>query len=168
MTPRSRLHVPAPPARPGQEPDFSYVQISPAGAVARPDVTASARDIEPLSLQMVRVLDEEHRAVGPWNPHLEGQELQVALRHMVLTRLFDDRMQKIQRQGRISFYIKSTGEEAVAVAAGMALQPGDMLFPSYRQQGLQGVRGRNLVELMCQCLCKTHDKCKGRQMAILH
>ena len=44
MTPRSRLHVPEPPARPGQEPDFSYVQISPAGAVSRPEVTATARD----------------------------------------------------------------------------------------------------------------------------
>jgi 2-oxoisovalerate dehydrogenase E1 component alpha subunit len=77
-------------------------------------------------------------------------------------------MQKIQRQGRISFYIKSTGEEAVAVAAGMALKPGDMLFPSYRQQGLHVVRGRNLVELMCQCLSNTRDMCKGRQMPIMY
>ena len=97
MAPRSRLHVPEPPARPGQEPDFSYLLLSPAGAVYRPDVTASARDIENLSLELVRVLDDEHRAVGPWNPHLEAPELQVALRHMLLTRIFDDRMQKIQR-----------------------------------------------------------------------
>src|SRR5438132_8673623 len=99
MTPRSRLHVPAPPARPGQDPDFSYVQISPAGAVSRPDVTASVRDIENLARERVRVLEEEHRAVGPWDPGLEASELQVGLRHMLLTRLFDDRMQKIQRQG---------------------------------------------------------------------
>ena len=168
MSPRSRLHVPSPPARPGQEPDFSYVQISPAGAVGRPDVMASARETEELSVEMVRVLGDDHRAVGPWNPHLEPEELQVGLRHMLLTRLFDDRMQKIQRQGRISFYIKSTGEEAVAVAAGMALTPGDMLFPSYRQQGLHVVRGRNLVDLMCQCLSNTHDMCKGRQMPIMY
>src|SRR5690349_4451485 len=167
MTPRSRLHVPSPPARPGQEPDFSYVQISPAGAMPRPDVTATAREIEDLSVEMVRVLGDDHRAVGPWNPHLEPAELQVGLRHMLLTRLFDDRMQRIQRQGRISFYIKSTGEEAVAVAAGMALQPGDMLFPSYRQQGLQVVRGCNLVDLMCQCLSNTRYMCKGRQMPIM-
>src|SRR5262249_38316937 len=41
MTPRSRLHVPSPPARPGQEPDFSYLQLSPAGALPRPDVTVA-------------------------------------------------------------------------------------------------------------------------------
>src|SRR5467141_2697380 len=72
MTPRSRLHVPAPPARPGQEPDFSYVQISPAGAVNRPDVTASVRDIENLSLEMVRVLESapgSPRAVDGLAPH---------------------------------------------------------------------------------------------------
>jgi 2-oxoisovalerate dehydrogenase E1 component alpha subunit len=144
------------------------VQISPAGAVGRPDVMAAVRDMEEISVQMVRVLDEENLAVGPWNPHLEPAELQVGLRHMLLTRLFDDRMQKIQRQGRISFYIKSTGEEAVAVAQCMALQPGDMLFPSYRQQGLHVVRGRNLVDLMCQCLSNTRDFCKGRQMPIMY
>ena len=85
----------------------------PAGALARPDVTATLTDIEYLSTGMVRVLDETQAAVGPWNPHLEPAELQVGLRHMLLTRIFDQRMQNIQRQGRISFYIRSLGEEAV-------------------------------------------------------
>ena len=168
MTQRSRLHIPHPPARPGDKPDFSYVQISPAGAVPRPEVTAAAREMEQLAIEMVRVLDDEHRAVGPWNPHLEPQDLQVGLRHMLLNRIFDDRMQRMQRQGKISFYMKSTGEEAVSVAQAMALQPGDMFFPSYRNQGLQIVRGRNLVDLMCQCLSNTRDMCKGRQMPIMY
>jgi 2-oxoisovalerate dehydrogenase E1 component alpha subunit len=168
MTPRSRLHIPYPPARPGDQPDFSYVKISPAGAVARPETKAPAREIEELATKMVRVLGDDAKAVGDWNPHLEPQDLQVGLRHMVLTRLFDDRMQRMQRQGRMSFYMKSTGEEAVAVAAGMALQPGDMLFPSYRVQGLQFVRGRSPVDLMCQCLSNTRDMCKGRQMPVMY
>ncbi len=165
---QSRLHVPHPPARPGEKPDFSYVQISAPGAVARPDTRASALEIEHLGGEMVRVLDEQGQAIGPWNPHLEPEELQVALRHMLLTRLFDDRMQRMQRQGRISFYMKSTGEEAVAVAQAMALRPGDMLFPSYRTQGLFVVRGKSLVDLMCQCLSNTHDMCRGRQMPIMY
>ena len=168
MTPRSRLHIPYPPARPGDQPDFSYVKISPAGAVARPETKAPALEIEELATKMVRVLGDDAKAVGDWNPHLEPQDLQVGLRHMVLTRLFDDRMQRMQRQGRMSFYMKSTGEEAVAVAAGMALQPGDMLFPSYRVQGLQFVRGRSPVDLMCQCLSNTRDMCKGRQMPVMY
>jgi 2-oxoisovalerate dehydrogenase E1 component alpha subunit len=87
---------------------------------------------------------------------------------MLATRAFDDRMHRMQRQGRISFYMKCTGEEAVAVAQAMALRPADMLFPSYRTQGLHVARGRNLVELMCQCLSNTRDMCKGRQMPIMY
>ena len=104
MNQRSRLHVPNAPARPGDKPDFSYVRLSPAGAVPRPDVTAAVADIEGLSNSLVRVLDDTDSAVGPWNPHLEPPDLQVGLRHMMMTRAFDDRMQRIQRQGRISFY----------------------------------------------------------------
>lgn len=168
MPTRSRLHVPAPPARPGQPPDFSYLRLSPAGAIPRPDTTASWRDLAELATGLVRVLDDTHQAVGPWHPHLEAQELQIGLRHMLLTRQFDDRMVRTQRQGKLSFYMKSTGEEAVSVAAGMALQPGDMLFPAYRNQGLQVVRGRPLVELMCQLLSNTGDMCKGRQLPVMY
>jgi 2-oxoisovalerate dehydrogenase E1 component alpha subunit len=164
----SRLHVPTPPARPGEPSDFRYVQISPAGAVPRPDVNAPVRGIEELATNLVRVLDDQHVAVGPWNPHLEPQELQVGLRYMLLTRLFDDRMQRTQRQGKISFYMRSYGEEAVSVAQAMALRPGDMLFPSYRNQGLQIVRGRPLIDLMCQLLSNTRDMCKGRQLPVMY
>src|SRR5256885_11538980 len=165
MTPRSRLHVPAPPARPGQEPDFSYVQISPAGAMNRPDVTASVRDIENLALEMVRVLDEEHRAVGPWDPRLEASELQVGLRHMLLTRLFDDRMQKIQRQGRISFYIKSTGEEAGGGAPGIAPPPGGKLFPPCPPQGPHRLPRPQPAGLHCPWLSETHRHFQGPPVA---
>ena len=165
---RARLHVPRPPARPGDRPDFGYLQISPAGAVPRPEAAAALADTLPLATEMVRVLDDAQRAAGPWNPHLDPSELQVGLRHMLLTRLFDERMQRIQRQGRISFYIRCLGEEAVSVAQCMALRPDDMLFPAYRNQGLQVARGRNLVELMCQCLSNTRDMCKGRQMPIMY
>jgi 2-oxoisovalerate dehydrogenase E1 component alpha subunit len=168
MSRKPSLHVPHPPARPGEEPDFSYVQISPAGAVERPEVSARVRDMADLPHEMVRVLDEQHTAVGPWNPHLEDHDLQIGLRHMLLTRLYDERMLRMQRQGRISFYVQSKGEEAVSVAAAMALAPSDMLFPSYRNQGLQIARGRNLVDLMCQCLSNSRDMCKGRQMPIMY
>jgi len=168
MNRHSRLHLPHPPARPGEAPDFSYVQLSPAGAGPRPDVNARARDIESLSVDLVRVLDDDGNAVGPWHPHLDPAELQIGLRHMLLTRLFDDRMQRNQRGGKISFYIRSLGEEAVSVAQCMSLRPGDMLFPSYRNQGLQIARGIALVDLMCQLLSNTRDMCKGRQLPVMY
>ena len=79
MNKHSRLHLPKPPARPGEKPDFSYVHLSPAGAVPRPEVSAKVRDLGSLAIELVRVLDDEHDAVGPWNPHLDPEELQVGL-----------------------------------------------------------------------------------------
>ncbi len=131
-------------------------------------MNARARDISFLAVELVRVLDDNGEALGPWHPHLDVHELQLGLRHMLLTRVFDDRMQRTQRQGRISFYMRSLGEEAVSVAQAMALRPGDMLFPSYRNQGVNIVRGRPLVDLMCQLLSNTRDMCKGRQLPVMY
>ena len=164
----SRLHIPHVPARPGEAPDFSYLTLAAAGSVPRPDPGAPFAELERLAFDLVRVLDDGHRAVGPWDPRLDAERLRTGLRHMQLTRLFDDRLLRAQRQGAISFYMKSTGEEAVSVAAAMALRRSDMLFPSYRNQGLQIARGRNIVDLMCQCLSNTRDMCKGRQLPVCY
>jgi 2-oxoisovalerate dehydrogenase E1 component alpha subunit len=77
-------------------------------------------------------------------------------------------MWQIQRQGRISFYMQATGEEAVSIGQAMALRSGDMCFPSYRNQGLFMYRGSKLVDMMCQCLSNTRDMCKGRQLPIMY
>ena len=168
MTPKSHLHIPRPSARPGEEPDFSYLSLSPAGAVARPESNASAGKIENLAHELVRVLDDDGQALGEWAPDLSSEQLLHALRQMLLTRQFDDRMQRMQRQGKISFYMLSLGEEAISIGQGMALEASDMLFPGYRNQGLFILRGTSLVDLMCQCLSNTRDMCKGRQMPIMY
>jgi 2-oxoisovalerate dehydrogenase E1 component alpha subunit len=168
MMTKSRLQIPRPSARPGEQPDFSYLDLSPAGSVDKPPVDARTRDIQHLSGGLIRVLDDDHTAKGQWDPNLDATELQVGLRWMVLNRVFDERMWQIQRQGRISFYMQALGEEAVAIAQGMALRPGDMCFPSYRNQGLYMYRGVKLLDMMCQCLSNTKDMCLGRQLPIMY
>jgi 2-oxoisovalerate dehydrogenase E1 component alpha subunit len=117
---------------------------------------------------LIRVLDEDGVAVGPWDPRLEPERLRLGLRHMMVTRAFDERMMRAQRQAKTSFYIKSTGEEAVAVAQGMALDRGDMLFPTYRQQGLLIAREFPLFEMACQVFGNAGDRLKGRQLPVLY
>ncbi len=163
-----KLHVPAVPARPGEAPDFSYVQLAPAGSVPRPDPRVPVRQTVELAESLIRVLDAQGEACGPWDPALTADTLLSGLRDMVLTRVFDERMQRTQRQGRITFYVRSYGEEAVSVAAAAALADTDMLFPSYRNQGLFIRRGVSLVELMCQLLSNTRDMCKGRQLPVMY
>src|SRR3954466_3292966 len=166
--PALSLHVPEPNARPGDEVDFSYLDIPPAGSVRRPDPHAPARETHDLVTTLVRVLDEEGKAVGPWDPKLDAETLRRILRGMLLVRAYDDRMYRAQRQGKTSFYMKSTGEEAVAVAATHAPARDDMTFPTYRQQGILIARDYPLVEMMCQVYSNKGDPLKGRQLPIMY
>ena len=162
------LHVPEPRFRPGDKVDYSHLTISEAGKQPRPDESVAAAETHPLCLDLVRVLDDKHRAVGPWDPKLEAETLRRMLRNMALTRAFDDRMYRGQRQGKTSFYMKCTGEEATSVAAAMALASDDMVFPSYRQQGILIARGYPLLEMINQIYSNRADKLKGRQLPIMY
>jgi 2-oxoisovalerate dehydrogenase E1 component alpha subunit len=167
--PALHLHVPEPSGRPGQETDFAFLRLSPAGAVRRPPVDVRAADTGDLAAALVRVLDDEGHAVGPWAPALTPGQLQRGLRAMLKTRAFDARMFTAQRQKKISFYMQCLGEEAIAVAHAMTLQPGDMCFPTYRQQGLLLARDDvDMVELMCQLLSNARDPLKGRQLPVMY
>ena len=160
----SKLHIPVASSRPGQQPDFSRLHIPAAGATPRPAIDTPAAEMQPLAYGLIRVLDGDGQATGPWRPELSPEQLRAGLRHMMHVRAYDDRMFRMQRQGKLSFYMKCTGEEAIAVAQGMALEKGDMLFPTYRQQGLLFVRRRPVVDMMCHCISNSKDNLKGRQM----
>jgi 2-oxoisovalerate dehydrogenase E1 component alpha subunit len=162
------LHVPEPKFRPGDEADFSAVDVPPAGSARRPDSAAPADSFHELAYTLIRVLDDSGQAVGPWNPRLDAQALRKMLRSMAMVRAFDERMFRAQRQGKTSFYMKSTGEEAVSVAATMALAADDMCFPSYRQQGILITRGYPLVTMMNQIYSNKGDPLQGRQLPIMY
>ena len=164
----SKLYVPRASSRPGDTPDFRSLTVPSAGEQARPLLDVSPADTHTLAHGLVRVLDDEGRAIGPWVPTLTPQQLRDGLRHMLHVRAYDDRMFRMQRQGKLSFYMKCTGEEAVAVAQAMALESGNMLFPTYRQQCLLFVRGRPVVDMMCHCISNAGDNLKRRQMPVFY
>ncbi len=164
-----RLHVPEPTGRPGHDTDFSYLPLSEAGSVRRPPVDAQAAQTSDLAFTLIRVLDKDGNAVGPWAPTLDAATLRKGLRAMVKTRAFDARMQIAQRQKKMSFYMLSLGEEAIACAHAMALSEGDMCFPTYRQQGLLLARDDcNMVEMICQLFSNQNDPLKGRQLPVMY
>ena len=165
---RLSLHIPEPPGRPGDPVDWSRLQLPPAGAAPRPDVACAARETHPLADHLIRVLDDDGQAVGPWNPRLDAETLRRGLRGMILTRAFDDRMHRAHRQGKTSFYMKCTGEEAIACAQGQVLNREDMGFPTYRQQGLLIVRDYPLADMMNQIYSNARDPIKGRQLPIMY
>jgi len=163
------LHVPEPTGRPGCDTDFSYLPLSAAGAKRRPPVNVAAAQTNDLAFALIRVLDDNGQALGPWAPQMEPALIKRGLRAMLLTRAFDARMLIAQRQKKMSFYMQCLGEEAIACAHALALGPGDMCFPTYRQQGLLLAReDNNMVEMICQLYSNSRDPMKGRQLPVMY
>lgn len=163
-----KLHIPEPRFRPGDRVDFSYLDIPSAGVTRRPEPVACERDMRDLPYGLVRVLDDEGRAVGPWDPQMTPDELRHGLRDMVLTRAFDDRLFRAHRQGKTSFFLKSTGEEAIACACALAMGREDMCFPTYRMAGWLIARGYPLTDMVNQVFSNAKDPLGGRQLPILY
>jgi 2-oxoisovalerate dehydrogenase E1 component alpha subunit len=163
-----RFYVPEPAVRPGDTPDFSNVPIPEAGSVRRPPIDAESESIRDLAYSIIRVLDRNGEAVGPWAGTLTDEEQLEGLKDMMTLRAFDARMQMAQRQGKTSFYMQHMGEEAVSCAFRRALEPGDMNFPTYRQAGLLIAGGYPMVDMMNQLFSNEHDPLKGRQIPVCY
>jgi len=162
------LHVPEPLCRPGDHPDFSGFRVPVAGEVQRPDIHERPENIRDLAFSIIRVLDDQGNAVGPWAPELSEEQLRAGLRHMLTLRAYDTRMMMAQRQGKASFYMQHLGEEAISCAFKMALREGDMNFPTYRQAGLLIAGGYSMVNMMCQVYSNDGDSARGRQLPVFY
>lgn len=165
---RSRLHVPEPQFRPGDTPDYSHISVPADHTLPRPDPMCEHHITAPHALGLIRVMRFSGEAVGEWNPDISVETKLEGLRAMMLTRAMDDRMFNMQRQGKMSFYMKSAGEEAVSVGHAMALRDTDMVFPTYRQQGILIHRGASIKEMMCQCLSNAGDPLDGKSIPVLY
>jgi 2-oxoisovalerate dehydrogenase E1 component alpha subunit len=162
------LFVPEPEFRPGSKPDFSKVEIPRAGSVRRPDVGEPPETMRDLAFTIIRVLNREGEAVGPWAGTLTDDDLKQGLRDMMILRAFDQRMLTAQRQGKTSFYMQHLGEEAISTAFQRALTSGDMNFPTYRQAGLLVASGYPLVKMMNQIFSNDGDPLHGRQLPVMY
>ncbi|MEM8988144.1 MAG: thiamine pyrophosphate-dependent enzyme [Pseudomonadota bacterium] len=162
------LHIPQPSARPGDQVDFSDIELPPAGDTPRPAIDASEAVLRELPFGMIRTLADDHDACGDWRPEASNGDFVAALKVMLLNRAFDDRMFTAQRQGKTSFFMKTTGEEALSAAPSLALRPDDMCFPTYRMVGWLLARGYPIRDLAHQIFNNACDPLQGRQLPILY
>ena len=115
---------------------------------------------------MLQILDETGQATLGSEPNLDDVTLVKMYECMLSTRALDERMINLQRQGRIGFYVPSTGEEAVQIGGGLAFGERDWIFPSYRMPGTFLMRGVEMHDLVANCFGNEVDVCKGRQMPV--
>ncbi len=119
-------------------------------------------------MDMIRILNVDGTLIDPKKePKLPEQELLKWYEVMVATRLFDEKGWRLQRQGRVSFHVPTTGQEAV-VAAAAALKNEDWIFPAYREHACFLYRfddiGKGLEELVNHIFCNAHDPQRGRRI----
>lgn len=89
-----------------------------------------------IDIPMLQILSQDgvvHKEAV--EPELDQETALKMYTTMQFTRVLDERMVAAQRQGRISFYLASTGEEGATVASAAALEPQDMIMSQYREQG---------------------------------
>jgi len=119
------------------------------------------------ALSTYRVLDQNGLVVDPsFKPDLDDEAVVKLYLDMLTVSIMDLIMFDAQRQGRVSFYMVSAGEEAVAVGSASALDKEDVIFCQYREQGTLKQRGFQLSDFMNQLFANKHDPGLGRNMPV--
>jgi pyruvate dehydrogenase E1 component alpha subunit len=81
-------------------------------------------------------------------PDLSPEQLRTLMRAMLLAREADERMLKLQRQGRIGTFPPVLGQEAAHTAAAFAMAEQDWLVPAFRDMGALLLRGYPLLNYL--------------------
>jgi 2-oxoisovalerate dehydrogenase E1 component alpha subunit len=135
--------------------DPSSLAVGPS--VARHPGDTKAEDV-------VKVLRDDGTLDSRHDPKLSKDEVVALYRAMLQTRLLDDRLVTLQRQGRIGFHIGSLGEEAAILGSAFALRDTDWIFPCYREFGAALWRGMPLQRYVDNMFGNSKDPARGRQM----
>lgn len=118
--------------------------------------------------ELRRVLDDDGKVLkGATVPKISPEDLLKLFETMLMVRVVDERMMRIQRQGKLGFYMKSLGEEATHLSV-FSLRADDWIFPSYREQGAWFWRGYGIENFLNQLFGNEKDPTKGRQMPVHH
>jgi pyruvate dehydrogenase E1 component alpha subunit len=113
---------------------------------------------------MLQILDPAGRVTGE-DPEIPTELLLEAYRNMVLTRLLDEKLISLQRQGKIGTYVSCSGQEATQIGAVLALSKDkDWIFPTYRDMGMIIQAGVSLKELINRMFGNSEDKALGRDL----
>lgn len=115
-------------------------------------------------MEMIQVVGTDGEYDSRLEPDLSDEDLRQIHRYMLMVRRFNERMMLLQRQGRIGFFIDSTGEEACQMGSAWALNRNDWVYQSYRDAGMCLARGVPLKSLVDQLMGNADDPNKGRQM----
>jgi pyruvate dehydrogenase E1 component alpha subunit len=99
-------------------------------------------------VEHLSILDSEGNLDTALEPKLSPEELKSLYRAMVLGRRLDERMVRLQRQGRIGTFAPVKGQEASQLGSAFALRPTDWMVPSFREAAAMVWRGWPIEKLL--------------------
>lgn len=162
-------HVPSRPASSGisQRQGASHVSFPGAVKSAFTSKLQFALASESPSLPTYRVVDQDGQIVdADFKVDISDEEVETLYRNMLLISIMDVIMFDAQRQGRLSFYMVSAGEEAISIGSASVLEKEDVVFCQYREQGVFRQRGFELSDFMNQLFANKKDPGRGRNMPV--
>ncbi len=171
MNAKPSLHVPHPPARPGEKPDFSYLSLSPAGAVPRP---GSRRECPGDRIARNQphpgARRQPSRRWASWNPQaLDADTL--ARRPALHGPHAHLRRPHAQRPAAGAYLVLHEVHRRRGRRRRRAVSRSNRrtcCSPRTACRACSSCRGVGMVSMMCQLLSNTRDMCKGRQLPVMY
>jgi pyruvate dehydrogenase E1 component alpha subunit len=102
----------------------------------------------PYHVEYLSILDEDGNLDRDLEPDLADDFLLKLHRAMLLGRRFDERMLRLQRQGRIGTFAPIKGQEAAQLGPVAALRESDWIVPAFRETAAEIWRGRTMESIL--------------------
>jgi len=139
-----------------------------------PLVEGNPRDPVPVPLENAealgihRVMDENGEPNGDLpDPELPREDLRKIYQSMSLLRAIEERGWKLQRSGRIAFWIPMRGQEGYQCGAVHAIEDDDWIFRGHREMAGWIMRGASLEKLFAQFFGARSEPLRGRRLPCL-
>ncbi|KAJ5125709.1 hypothetical protein N7448_005027 [Penicillium atrosanguineum] len=126
----------------------------------------TAKDLPAIPTYRVMNSDGEMVDKTRGHPNVSDEEVLTWYKNMLQVSIMDTIMFDAHRQGRVSFYMVSQGEEGISIGSAAALTPDDVAFSQYREAGVYQQRGFTLKDFMSQLFANCNDNGKGRNMPV--
>lgn len=150
-----------------QRPHSDYVSYPGALKSAFTNSLSFQKPQEWTALPTYRVVDQNGTVIdSSFEPDISEEAILKLYTDMLYISILDVIMFDAQRQGRLSFYMVSAGEEAVPVGSSSVLDREDVIFCQYREQGAYRERGFTTKDFMSQLFGNKDDNGRGRNMPV--
>ncbi len=105
------------------------------------------KEIADFKIERLEILDKDGEADEELMPNLSEDQIKEMYYFMVLSREFDDKALKLQRQGRLGTYASGLGQEASHVGTSYALNEDDWMTSAFRENASYITRGIPMVKI---------------------